>query len=86
MSNSNFSIFLFIKDITLDGGAERVVINMANEFSAMYKNVHIISLYKKNAIINYALSSSVLVHYLRPNTQYDEWQWRLNPVSRLIGR
>lgn len=86
MSNSNFSIFLFIKDITLDGGAERVVINMANEFSAMYKNVHIISLYKKNAIINYALSSSVLVHYLRPNTQYDKWQWRLNPVSRLIGR
>lgn len=40
-------LFLFIKDITLGGGAERVVVNMANEFAEIYGRVHIISKYRK---------------------------------------
>ena len=82
----DITLFLFIKDITLDGGAERVVINMANKFSPKYKSVHIISRYKKNSVINYELKQNVSVHYLQPRAQYDIWSWRLNPLSRLMGR
>lgn len=80
-----FTLFLFIKDITLDGGAERVVVNMANKFAEIYESVHIVSRYKKNLKINYDLNSQVQVHYLQPHVQYDTWKWRLNSLTRLLG-
>ena len=78
-------LFLFIKDITLGGGAERVVVNMANEFAEIYGRVHIISKYRKNPEIKYALNPLVMVHYLKPKSKYDTWRWQDNPVTRLMG-
>ena len=71
---SSISIYLFLQDITLDGGCERVVVNMANEFVKHYNDVHIVSNFKKNIDIKYVVDNLVKIHYVHNNTSLDDWK------------
>ena len=52
-------ILLTIGDITVVGGAERVVINLANAFSESGYEVEILSFYQGNKNLPYALNPQV---------------------------
>nr|WP_288428327.1 glycosyltransferase [uncultured Spirosoma sp.] len=65
---------MFVKDITLDGGCERVVVNMVNEFIKHYSYVHILSNFQSNLEINYKIDDQVKIHYLHPNISLHEWE------------
>ncbi|CAM2810380.1 glycosyltransferase family 4 protein [Erysipelothrix tonsillarum] len=57
------TIFILVYDITLIGGAEKVAINMANEF-AKISNVYLISFFNKNKSPMSEVDESVNVIYL----------------------
>lgn len=67
MNNFSNNIIFLVGDITEKGGIERVTINLANSLSIFF-NVKIISLYKKNRIINFDLKS-INVEYI--NNYYE---------------
>jgi glycosyltransferase involved in cell wall biosynthesis len=71
---SSISLYLFLKDITLDGGCERVVVNMANEFSKLYQNVHIVSNFQSNDKIKYEIDESVKIHFVHPCLSLEKWK------------
>ena len=66
-------IFIFTEDITLDGGVERVVSNMANSFSKRGYPVNIISLFKANKGIKYAIDSKVKIKFIYENESFEKW-------------
>lgn len=66
-------IYLFTMDITLDGGVERVVTNMANSFSKRNMHVDIISLFKKNDKIKFSIPDDVEVKYIYNRMSFDIW-------------
>lgn len=67
------AVFLFIKDVTLDGGGERQIISLANEFVKHYPQVSIISRFSTNDQLNYTLDSRVPVYYIEPlGTQFTD--------------
>ncbi|MGN3439295.1 glycosyltransferase family 4 protein [Proteus penneri] len=68
MNNFSNNIIFLVGDITEKGGIERVTINLANSLSTFF-NVKIISLYKKNRIINFDLKKSINVEYI--NNYYE---------------
>jgi glycosyltransferase involved in cell wall biosynthesis len=72
-NNSETPIFLFTMDITLDGGVERVVVNMSNEFIKYYKQVYVISNFKKNQTIKYKIDPQINLHYIYPDISYELW-------------
>lgn len=57
-------LFLLTTDITLDGGVERVVCNLANSFSRHNYDVDIISIFKSKNDIKYVVNNLVSVKYL----------------------
>lgn len=57
-------ILLTIGDITLKGGAQRVVVNLANTFCEYGYEVGILSFYKKNESPSYTLDSKIKVDFL----------------------
>ncbi|EEO25674.1 glycosyltransferase family 4 protein [Helicobacter winghamensis] len=57
-------ILLTIGDITIKGGAERVVVNLANAFVEYGYDVEILSFYKGGSKESYALDSKVRLRYL----------------------
>lgn len=79
-------VFLFTMDITLDGGVERVVSNMANSFSKRGYRVDIISLFKANENIKYHLDGKIKVKYLFDNLSFDNWHNSLLVKSNLYWR
>lgn len=79
-------IFLFTVDMTLDGGVERVVSNMANSFSKRGYCVDIISLFKANENIKYHLEHGIKVEYLLGNGSFADWQNGLFVKSQLYWR
>ncbi|RDU62470.1 glycosyltransferase family 4 protein, partial [Helicobacter sp. MIT 14-3879] len=58
------TILITLKDITEEGGGERVVVNLANAFISMGYNVVILSFYKKNQSLFYSLDSRVILIFL----------------------
>lgn len=60
-------------DMTLDGGVERVVSNMANSFSKRGYRANIISLFKANENIKYHLDGSIKLKYLFDNLSFSSW-------------
>lgn len=66
MRNENIAIYIFLKDITLDGGAERVTFNLANEFIKRYEHVSLISRFRTNRAFHYKLDERVKVYYIEP--------------------
>lgn len=79
-------IFLFTMDITLDGGVERVVSNMANSFCKRGYRVNIISLFKANEQIKYRLDDGITVKYLFPNMAFADWHKTVAIKSQLYWR
>lgn len=79
-------IFLFTMDITLDGGVERVVSNMANSFSKRGFQVNIVSLFKANEMIKYHLDEDIKIKYLFKDLSFAEWQKDLFIKSNLYWR
>lgn len=73
-------------DMTLDGGVERVVSNMANSFSKRGYRVDIISLFKANENIKYHLDRKIKVKYLFDNLSFDNWHNSLLVNSNLYWR
>lgn len=69
-------IFLYTLDITLDGGVERVVCNLAQSLTKRGFHVAIISLFKKNTCIKYTIPDCVDTKYILPNYSYDIWRQR----------
>ncbi|MCC8356195.1 glycosyltransferase family 4 protein [Campylobacter sp. VicNov18] len=62
-------IMLLIGDITLGGGAERVVINLANAFNQTHHQCQILSFYKENKNIAYTLNPNIKVEFLHQKSQ-----------------
>lgn len=73
-------------DITLDGGVERVVSNMANSFSKRGYCTDIISLFKANENIKYHLDERIKVKYLFDNLSFVSWHNSLLVKSNLYWR
>ncbi len=56
-------ILLTIGDISITGGAERVVVNLANELCKYYK-VSICSIYRTNSVLPFNIDSRINLHFL----------------------
>jgi hypothetical protein len=61
MQKRNLSIFII--DITLKGGIERVTSNLTNEFAKKY-NVEIVSFFRTNDTITYPLDDNIRIRFL----------------------
>ncbi|EAL3516942.1 glycosyltransferase family 4 protein [Campylobacter coli] len=64
-------ILLLIGDITIGGGAERVVINLANALFELKYNVKIFSFYKQGQDIAYELNENIKIDYLYHKSKTD---------------
>lgn len=73
-------------DMTLDGGVERVVTNMANSFFRRGFRVNIISLFKANEHIKYQLEDGVTVKYLYDDISFADWKKGVRVKSQLYWR
>ncbi|RDU63118.1 glycosyltransferase, partial [Helicobacter sp. MIT 14-3879] len=56
-------ILLTIADISITGGGERVVVNLANAFISMGYNVEILSFYRANKTLPYNIKSNLTFLY-----------------------
>ncbi|TKX33052.1 glycosyltransferase family 4 protein [Campylobacter aviculae] len=63
------NILLLIGDITIGGGAERVVVNLANAFLKYDHKVKILSFYKGNENIAYEIDKNIKVDFLNLKSQ-----------------
>ena len=63
------NILLITLDITLKGGIERVVCNMANNLIYDH-NVTILSFFKTNSTLNYSLHDNVKIQYINNEKNY----------------
>ncbi|MBZ7964587.1 glycosyltransferase family 4 protein [Campylobacter sp. 2457A] len=63
------NILLLIGDITIGGGAERVVVNLANAFLKYDHKVKILSFYKENENIAYEIDKNIKVDFLNLKSQ-----------------
>ena len=79
-------IFLFTMDMTLDGGVERVVANLANSFSKRGYRADIISLFKANESIKYHLDERIKLKFLFANLSFASWHNSLLVKSNLYWR
>lgn len=66
-------VCLLLQDVTLDGGVERVVVNMANSFYRCGYDCVVISMFKKNAKIKYNLDANIPVFYLNETDSFESW-------------
>ena len=73
-NRSKLPLFLFLQDISLDGGCERVVVNMANEFIKYYENVHIVSNFQTNLSLKFVINEQVKINYLHKNISIEKWK------------
>ncbi|HEF3590628.1 TPA: glycosyltransferase family 4 protein [Campylobacter coli] len=64
-------ILLLIGDITIGGGAERVVINLANALFELKYNVKIFSFYNQGQDIAYELNENIKIDYLYHKSKTD---------------
>lgn len=78
------AIFLFIKDITLDGGSERKVVSMANEFVKRYPQVSIISRFSTNTSLHYSIDKQVSIFWIEPQGTHFTDAPRANYFLRLV--
>lgn len=78
------NIFLLITDITLDGGVERVVCNMANCFAERNYNVVIISMFSANHSLNYHFNGNVKIEIIKHNIGRKTWMDRYTPHQNLL--
>ncbi|WP_334098132.1 glycosyltransferase, partial [Helicobacter typhlonius] len=56
-------ILLTINDISIFGGAERVVVNLANALSEVGHQVEILSFYKANETLPYQVNTNIKIHF-----------------------
>ncbi|HDZ4944635.1 TPA: glycosyltransferase family 4 protein, partial [Campylobacter jejuni] len=62
-------IILTIQDISLEGGGERVVVNLANAFSDLGYKTQILSISFQNQQISYKLNNEVKLKILDKDNQ-----------------
>lgn len=67
-------IFLHTLDITLDGGVERVVCNMANYFIRHDYRVTILSTFQQNNRLKYDFDNRITFYYVFPHVSFDNWK------------
>ncbi|MFC3867193.1 glycosyltransferase [Helicobacter equorum] len=60
------SILLTIGDISIIGGAERVVVNLANLFVQLGHSVEIVSFFRANPVLPYTIDERVRVRFFYP--------------------
>lgn len=68
-----YQLYLLTTDITLDGGVERVVCNMANSLKTHGFDIHIISIFKSKDKIKYELKNNIKIKYLYPQNSFNQW-------------
>lgn len=81
-----FHIFIFTLDVTLNGGVERVVANMANSFYGRGFIVHVVSLFKENKEIKYIINSNIKVKYIFECESYTDWRDTIKVKSNIYIR
>ncbi|EAI4304502.1 glycosyltransferase family 4 protein [Campylobacter lari] len=64
-------ILLLIGDITIGGGAERVVVNLANALFELGYDVKIFSFYKQGVDVAYKLNDNIKIDYLYSKSRTD---------------
>lgn len=62
-------IMLLIGDITIGGGAERVVVNLANAFNELGYEISIFSFYKEYEKISYDINKNIKIEFLHQKSQ-----------------
>ncbi|EAH4572139.1 glycosyltransferase family 4 protein [Campylobacter sp. 2352 PW] len=70
-------ILLLIGDITIGGGAERVVVNLANALFELGYDVKIFSFYKQGVDVAYELNDNIKIDYLHSKSRADVKKERL---------
>ncbi|HDV6579046.1 TPA: glycosyltransferase family 4 protein [Campylobacter lari] len=70
-------ILLLIGDITIGGGAERVVVNLANALFELGYDVKIFSFYKQGVDVAYKLNDKIKIDYLYSKSRADVKKERL---------
>ncbi|ENQ6654358.1 glycosyltransferase family 4 protein [Campylobacter lari] len=70
-------ILLLIGDITIGGGAERVVVNLANALFELGYDVKIFSFYKQGVDVAYELNNNIKIDYLHSKSRADVKKERL---------
>lgn len=83
--NKKIAVFLYIKDITLDGGSERKTTAMANEFIKLYDHVTIISRFSTHPELRHHLDPKVKLYFIEergtPHTVNPDLR---NPIRGLL--
>lgn len=80
------NIFLLVTDITLDGGVERVVCNMANSFAERNYNVVIISMFSANQSLNYQFRKNIKIEIIKGGIGRVTWMNKHTSRINLIRR
>lgn len=62
-------IMLLIGDITIGGGAERVVVNLANSLNELGYEISIFSFYKEYEKISYDINKNIKIEFLHQKSQ-----------------
>lgn len=78
-------ILLTLADLSITGGLERVCVNLANALCESGHNVEILSFYRANASLPYALAEGVKLHFYHQESERSiESRNCANPLSRLL--
>lgn len=79
-----YKIFLLTLDITLKGGIERVVSNLAESLSNDYE-ITIISFFKTNKSVAYKIKDGVNVHYINDNLPFNLFNYKCNVFKSFLN-
>lgn len=60
----SLKVYLLTMDITLKGGIERVLCNLANELTKDY-DLEIISIFKSNEVVSYEINPNIKIYYVQ---------------------
>lgn len=78
-------ILLINYDMTVYGGTERVVVNLANSLAKENHNVAILSVYKKTSLLPFSLHKNVSLFFLHQNTEILFKSKKITAIKNLIN-
>lgn len=78
-------ILLINYDMTVYGGTERVVVNLANSLAKENHNVAILSVYKKTSLLPFSLHKNVSLFFLYQNTEILFKSKKITAIKNLIN-
>ncbi|MFQ6341524.1 glycosyltransferase family 4 protein [Campylobacter sp. VTCC 70190] len=78
-------ILLVNYDMSVYGGTERVVVNLANSLAKENHNITILSVYKKNSLLPFSLHENINLHFLYKNTEKWFKSKKITAIKKIIN-